>query len=286
MALQVPIGPEILPRARGKSSVEMASHIRTALAEVHTRGPHTGSSFSVVDILAVLFFNVMRGWDRGVDSLDDAKRDMFILSKGHSVGCLYATLSCAEILPSEHLGLFSANGTKMFSHPVRGSVPGVEVSTGSLGHGLAIGIGVALDARLKQSDRRVFLVLGDGECQEGSVWEAAAVAARLGLTDLTVIVDENGFQDTCSTGEIQPGSTLAEKWSAFGWDTVSVDGHDHDALVGALQSRVRAPRAIIARTIKGKGVRAVEGTVESHHYRLTEEDRAELVAAYAARSAQ
>jgi transketolase len=224
---------------------------------------HIGGDFSVTDILVTLFNAVLR-----VDPAqpDLPGRDRFILSKGHCAAALYATLADCGFFPSERLRHFAAPLSPLNGHPNRQKVPGVETNTGPLGHGLSVGVGCAIAAQLCGSDWRTYVVLGDGELQEGSNWEAAMYAAQRRLGSLTAIVDRNHLQQGASVADTNDIEPLADKWRAFGWDVSSVDGHDcaalHDALSGPPAQR---PRAIIARTIKGKGVSFMENGVEWHH---------------------
>lgn len=227
------------------------------------RAGHIGGDFSVTDILTTLFFSVLNldpqnpAWDA---------RDRFILSKGHCSAALYATLALRGFIPVEALETFMAPLSALNGHPNRRKVPGVEANTGPLGHGLPIGLGCAIAARLKGQDWRCFVVLGDGELQEGSNWEAAMAAGHRGLGNLTAIIDRNRLQQGARTEETNRLDPLADKWAAFGWQVQEVDGHDVDALHRALSAPPGTkPRCIIAHTIKGKGVSFIEDRVEWHH---------------------
>jgi transketolase len=242
-----------------------AAAIRRSVLETigHARMGHIGGDLSVTDILTTLFFAVLRLDPQAPQA---PLRDRFILSKGHCSAALYATLAhrgfmSLDVLPSFMQPLSALNG-----HPNRRKVAGVEANTGPLGHGLPIGVGCAVAAKLAGADWRTFVVLGDGELQEGSNWEAAMCAAHRGLDNLTAIVDRNRLQQGARTEDTNRLEPLADKWRAFGWDVVECDGHDHsalyDALVGAHEGR---PRCVIARTIKGKGVSFIEDRVEWHH---------------------
>lgn len=234
---------------------------RQAVEMCHRSGAsHIGSILSVADILAVLYADVLRVRP---DDPDWPERDRFLLSKGHAAGGLYACLAELGFFPAAHLQTFYQNGSPLLGH-VSHHVPGVEFSTGSLGHGIGAAIGMALGAR--GSRVRVYGVLGDGECNEGTVWEAAQMGAFFRLDNLTVIVDHNHLQslDTCENTLLT--GTLAEKWRSFGWHTVEVDGHDHDCLRTALNTRISGkPTAIIAHTVKGKGVSFMENDVLWHY---------------------
>ncbi|MGF6232514.1 transketolase [Inquilinus ginsengisoli] len=224
---------------------------------------HVGGDLSVTDILATLFFGVL--------DLDPANptrpdRDRFILSKGHCAAALYSTLALRGFIPTDLLGSFMKPLSVLNGHPNRRKVPGVEANTGPLGHGLPIGVGSAIAARLSGSEWRTFVVLGDGELQEGSNWEAAMSAGHRGLDNLTAIVDRNRLQQGARTEDTSRLEPLADKWRAFGWEVIELDGHDHAALWAAFTAAPASkPRCVIARTIKGKGVSFMEDRVEWHH---------------------
>ena len=226
---------------------------------------HIGSSMSPIEILRVLYDDVMRyrpdqpKWDQ---------RDRFILSKGH--GCLaqYALLADKGFFPAEELKQFCRRESFLGGHPEAGKVPGVEASTGALGHGLPIGVGMALAARIRRADSRVFVVLGDGESNEGSVWEAAMCAGKHGLDNLVALVDYNKLQSYGPTAEVQDMEPFADKWRAFNFAVTEVDGHDLEALRRVLSATplvADRPTAVICHTIKGKGVPFAEGKADWHH---------------------
>ena len=243
-------------------------------------GGHLGGSMSLADVLAVLYFAVMR--NDPADPTSD-ERDILLLSKGHAAPALYACLAERGFFPIEELTRFGHPGSRLMAHPVR-AVPGVEMPTGSLGHGLSLGIGFALAARHDGRPRRVFCVLGDGELQEGSVWEAAMAAGSLGLDNLVAIVDRNGQQITGRTENTIRLEPLAARWSAFGWEVIAVDGHDVAALAGALGSTPATrgrPTVLLARTVKGRGIDFIEGKTRSHFARLGVDQQARAMAALA-----
>jgi transketolase len=227
---------------------------------------HPGGEFSAIDILTTLYFGVMR-YDPAVP--DDPERDRFVLSKGHGAAALYTTLAEAGFFDPSELSTFMAPLSRLNGHPDRNKVPGVETNTGPLGHGFPVAVGIALAAKLDGSDRRTFVLTGDGELQEGSMWEAAMAASHYELDGLTAIVDRNGLQQgdrTESTIRLEP---LADKWRAFGWGVVEVDGHDHEALLrtfrGMPLERGR-PSCVIAHTHKGHGVSFMSDQVGWHHH--------------------
>lgn len=238
---------------------------RNVVAMIGAAGSgHPGGSLSCVEIVTTLYFGVMRVNPRDPSWPD---RDRFILSKGHAAPTLYAVLAEKGFFPRDLLPTLRKLGSPLQGHPDARKTPGVEVSTGSLGQGLSMGVGMALAGKLDQKDYRVWVLLGDGECQEGQVWEAAMAASHYKLDNLAAFVDFNGLQIDGKTEEVMSLSPLADKWRAFGWRTLEVDGHDVDALleVASVVSQSRgAPTAIIARTVKGKGVSFMEGQKEWH----------------------
>jgi transketolase len=241
-----------------------ASVRRTVVTMVDRAGlGHIGGDLSVTDILVTLFGAVL-----DVDPADPTRfdRDRFILSKGHCAGALYATLAHFGFFGRDELRTFMAPLSALNGHPNRTKVPGVETNTGPLGHGFPVGVGCALAAKLRGLDYRTFVVLGDGELQEGSNWEAAMTAAHYDLDNLTAIVDRNRLQQGATTSDTKELEPLPDKWAAFGFEVRVVDGHDHAALLEAFQPSKRGmPVAIIANTIKGKGVSFMENRVEWHH---------------------
>lgn len=230
-------------------------------------GGHLGGSMSLVEILVALYFAVLRG-DQA-DPLDPA-RDVLILSKGHGAICLYAVLAERGLLPAEELAGYAQPGSRLMGHPVR-AVPGVDMPTGSLGHGLALGNGFALAARHDGTPRRCFVVMGDGELQEGSIWEAAMATSSLRLGNLTAVIDRNGWQITGRTEDTIGLEPLADRWRSFGWTALELDGHDQGALLAAFataEAKPDMPTVLIARTVKGRGLPFIEDRRESHYARL------------------
>jgi transketolase len=243
----------------------MATDVRRSVVTMVDRAGlgHIGGDLSVTDILVTLFGAVL-----DVDPADPARpeRDRFILSKGHCAGALYATLAHCGFFSRDELATFMAPLSALNGHPNRTKVPGVETNTGPLGHGFPVGVGCALAAKLRGLGYRTFVVLGDGELQEGSNWEAAMTAAHYDLDNLTAIVDRNRLQQGASTADTKELEPLPEKWAAFGFEVRVTDGHDHAALLEALApSTTGRPVAVIANTIKGKGISFMEDRVEWHH---------------------
>ncbi|HEX6470916.1 MAG TPA: transketolase [Streptosporangiaceae bacterium] len=274
------------PDAELRGTARLAGHaarIRERIVEMCAgdEGGHLGGSMSLVEILVALYFDVMR-----VDPAAPAApgRDILLLSKGHGAIGLYATLAERGFLPAERLAGYGRAGDgapPLSAHPAA-DVPGVEMPSGSLGHGLPLGVGFAVAARLDGSARRCFVVLGDGELQEGSVWEAAMAAGSLGLDRLVAVVDRNGLQITGRTEDVVALEPLADRWRAFGWTAQEVDGHDLAALRAALRAAPAAPgrpTVVIAHTVKGRGLPFVEGQPRSHYARLGDRQRLRALAA-------
>ena len=261
---------------------ERSKALRRTIVEVlrSARRGHLGAAFSLIEILRVLYDDVLR-FDPANPKWAD--RDRCILSKGHGCLALYALLADKGFFPESELWKFCAADGILGGHPDAGTVPGVEVSTGALGHGLPIGVGMALHLRLAKSDARVFVVLGDGECNEGSVWEAAMCAGKHRLTNLTAIVDYNKYQSYASTKEVQDLEPFADKWRSFGFEVREADGHDVAALretFTAAPFAANKPSAVICHTVKGKGVSFAENNMKWHHKnKVTDQEVDALLAA-------
>lgn len=227
---------------------------------------HPSSSMSAVEVLTALYFGGILRYDPKNPQWPE--RDRFIMSKGHASPGLYAVLAMAGYFPTDDLQTLRKIGSPLEGHPNMRRLPGVEASTGSLGQGLSIGLGVALAARLDGRPSRVYVMLGDGEIQEGQVWEAAMAAAKFKLDSLTAIVDRNMYQQSQSVANVMPSEEpLLEKWRAFGWHTLDIDGHDVTAVIQALQeaqATTGKPTVIVAHTVKGKGVSFVEADWTYH----------------------
>ena len=243
---------------------EMRADIVRMIAEAGSG--HPGGSLSSVDILTALYFGSVLEHDPERPEWDG--RDRFILAKGHAAPALYAVLAHAGYFPREELLTLRKLGTRLQGHPDSNLLPGVEVSTGSLGQGLSIAAGAAAGLKLDGKDQTVFALLGDGECQEGQVWEAAMFAAHQGLDNLVAIVDRNCLQIDGNTADVCDPGDVAAKFQAFGWEAREVDGHDIAALVEALAAAKAArsgkPHVLVARTVKGKGVSFMEDQAGWH----------------------
>lgn len=233
---------------------------------------HTGGSLSAVEILVSLYYVVMR--HRPDDPMWE-DRDRFVLSKGHAAPALYAVLASCGYFPREELNTLRQLGSRLQGHPKANSLPGIEVSTGSLGQGLSIANGIALGLRLSKKDSRVYVLLGDGEIQEGMVWEAAMSASHYSIDNLCAIVDNNGFQIDGAVHSVMNIYPIGEKFSAFGWQVFEVNGHDFVELLDAFNEARHVkgrPSIIIAKTVKGKGVSFMEGKYEYHGVAPTDDE--------------
>lgn len=226
---------------------------------------HVGGDLSATDILVTLYFGVLQIDPQRPEA---PERDRFILSKGHCAGALYTTLAHAGFFPLAELATFAQPLSRLNGHPDRKKVPGVETNTGPLGHGLPVAAGAALSAKLQHAAWRVFVLTGDGELQEGSNWEAAMMAAHYKLDNLTVIIDRNRLQQGDATEQTMQLEPLADKWRAFGWSVVEVDGHDHGELLatfGRVPFEAGKPSCVIAHTHKGRGVSFMQDKAAWHH---------------------
>ncbi|WP_455852138.1 transketolase [Pantoea endophytica] len=228
-------------------------------------GGHTGADLSQVEILTSLYFRIL---NCAPDRTNDPQRDIYIQSKGHAVGGYYCVLAEAGYFPTEWLPTYQHSDSHLPGHPVRQKTPGVELNTGALGHGLPVAVGIALAAKKDNSDRRIFVVTGDGELAEGSNWEAALVAAHYGLDNLVIINDKNKLQLAGHTRDIMNTDPLPEKWRAFGLDVSECNGNDMAAVVEAIENLPRnggKPQVIVAHTEKGFGISFIQGKPEWHH---------------------
>ena len=248
------------------------------IAMIHrAKTGHTGGALSVLDILSVLYYDVLNV--RPKEPLFE-DRDRFLLSKGHSVEGYLALLADLDFFPKEELRDFSTSGSRLIGHPSN-KVPGVEVCTGALGHGLPVGVGMALGAKRLGKAYRTFVVMGDGEQAEGSIWEAAMAGAHYQLDNLFAIIDRNGLQISGSTEQVMGLENFADKWAAFGWEVTEIDGHDIEALQRYFHSAKPngKPHCLICYTTKAKGLPFAENKKEWHHKVPTAEELAEGFAA-------
>ena len=247
------------------TSEKMSKEMRDLIIKmaVETKSSHVGPSYSIADILAVLYCNILR-----IDPKHPAQpgRDRFILSKGHAASALYAVLCLCGFFSQRKLDGYLVDGGKLHGHPSLGTVPGIEFSSGSLGHGLAVGSGMLLGMSKTYPKARVYVLMGNGECDEGSVWEAAAYIGRVAQKNISVIIDDNGFQGYRVVVSHQ--LSLEDRWRSFGWNVTTVDGHSHRALRRSFTEAGAAggPTAIIAKTISGKGILGIENTLEAHYW--------------------
>ena len=253
---------------------QLCRHFRRELIELlHSKGTgHPGGSLSCVELLTALYYEIMR-----VDPKNPERegRDRLILSKGHAAPILYCVLAEKEFFPAAELATFRQIGSRLQGHPCRHKTPGLECSSGPLGLGLGAGLGMALAEKLKKSDARIYVVMGDGEIQEGAVWESAAAAAKYRLDNLTAILDFNGVQLDGTLEEIMPPGDLTKRWEAAGWNVVNCDGHQISQIIEAIRIAGKCkekPTIIIAKTIKGKGVSFMEGRHQWHGKAINDEE--------------
>lgn len=246
-------------------SLRVAARARLSVVQMTSaaKAAHTGSSLSLVDLLSVLYVDVAN-----VSESNEHNKDMILISKGHAAAGVYAVMAHAGMFPTSLLDSYCKDGSELGGHVTKNARLKVPFSSGSLGHALPFGVGLALDSRLKGQNSKTFVVISDGECDEGSNWEAALLAAHLELGNLTVLIDRNGLQSLGPTEETVRLEPLREKWSAFGWKVKNVNGHNHEALSMALTTAPldRAqPTLVICETIKGYGVSFMENSVLWHY---------------------
>lgn len=242
----------------------ISAEIRQDIVRMHQKGANVGSAMSIVDLLVVLYFRFMN-----IPTFADNERDRLILSKGHAAAALYAVLAKKGFIDSNLLADYLADGSLLTGHPKGKALPGIEVSTGSLGHGLPMGVGIAWALKKTRNPARVIVLQGDGELQEGSVWEGAQLASRLGLDNLITIVDVNKLQGYGRVDDLMPLHTFTDKWRSFGWEVIETDGHDHLRIAETFRRcppRHSRPTAIIAHTVKGKGVGEMEDQLGWHYF--------------------
>ena len=246
---------------------QQAKEVRkTVLTMIHeAQSGHPGGSLSATDLMTALYFDQLNirpdepKWDG---------RDRFILSKGHVCPVLYTCLALKGYFEPEILGTLRKQGSILQGHPDMKRCPGIDISTGSLGQGFSVGVGMALRAKRDNLDYKVYVLVGDGESQEGQIWEAAETASKYGLDNLVVMIDQNGLQNDGACRDIMPTRSIAKKFEAFGFNTCEIDGHDMHAVVDALdavkENKIGKPNCIVAKTVKGKGVSFMENVVMWH----------------------
>ena len=249
----------------------MREHALLMALSAGTNGSHLGGGLSMIEIMATLYGGILHVDPKNPEWVD---RDRFILSKGHGVLAYYPALAEAGFFPIEDLKRFEVNGDFLPGHPVMNMKKGIECSSGSLGMGLSFGVGIALTGKMRNKSYRIYVLVGDGECNEGSVWEAAMSASHFQLSNLIAIVDRNNLQYDGACAEIMNPGDFKAKWESFGWHTLETDGHDVAALYHAFQSCIQStekrPHVIIAHTVKGKGVSYMENKKEWHHSSLSQ----------------
>lgn len=256
-----------MDKSNYKDIEEFARSVRREVAKVlhRTHDSHIGGGYSSIDILSVLYTRVL---NITPDNLDDPNRDVFILSKGHIAASFYTVLAHKGIIPMSDLDKHVIDGTDYAGHTRRYVVPGVEMSAGSLGHGANVGMGMAYAKRCMGYDGNVYVLMGDGECNEGSVWEAAMAAARFSLSNLVLIVDRNRLQSYGSDLEVLNMNDMAAKFRSFGCNVQEIDGHNYGQILKSLMTATArmpsAPGVIVANTVKGKGVSFMENRLEWH----------------------
>jgi transketolase len=238
---------------------------------------HIGGDMSVMDTLVSLYFHAM---NISPENMDDPSRDKFVLSKGHSVEALYAVLAAKGFFPIEQvINEFSKFGSKFIGHP-NNKLPGIEMNSGSLGHGLPVCVGMALAEKMNKSDARVYVVMGDGELAEGSVWEGAMAASQYKLDNLCAVVDRNRLQISGCTEDVMHHDCLEDRFASFGWNVLSINGNDIDALNAAFDEAKTVkgkPTVVVANTIKGFGSSVMENKASWHHHVPTEEEYAQIM---------
>lgn len=260
-----------------KNLQEISKNIRSEVLKMTTKAKsgHPGGSLSMSDIIAVLYFDILKH-DPGNPDLRD--RDVFILSKGHCAPALYAALGLAGYFNCDEFSRLRKAGSMLQGHPDSTKTPGIEVSTGSLGNGLSIGCGIAVSCKIdcKDSARKIYILLGDGECDEGQVWEAAMFAAHYKLDNLIAIIDLNSYQVDGKTSDVMNTESLNKKFEAFNWEVFEINGHDINQIVSTFKSAINnkngKPKAVIAKTIKGKGISFMENENKYHGTPLNEDE--------------
>ena len=254
-----------------KLAKQLRKNILFAAYNAGAKSAHIGGALSIVEIVACLYGGIM---SLNPNKPIDPDRDRFIVSKGHACLALYSALAEKGFFEREELKNFEQSGSFLLGHPVMNRKKGIEFSTGSLGMGLSLGIGVAYAAKKRNTNYKTYVVIGDGECNEGSIWESVLLAPHLKLKNLTVIIDKNNLQQTGKNQDILNLGNLYEKWKSFNWNTTEVDGHSIEEIISALKKdhQNQMPKAIIANTIKGKGFSFSENNNDWHHTVLTKKN--------------
>ena len=243
---------------------EISKKIRKHILKMtlYSKSSHIGSALSIVEMLVTLYFRIM---NTTPENFQSDERDKFLLSKAHGSAALYATLVEKGFFPSDYLEKYYVDGGILPGHVDSSSVPGIEYSTGSLGHGFPAAIGMAIANLRSSNSGRIFVIIGDGECNEGSVWEGIMLASHLKLTNLTAILDYNKIQSFGRTNDVINQEPIIERWKSFGWDVFEVDGHNFTDLINAFNQPNSKPKVIIAHTVKGKGISFMEDKLEWHY---------------------
>ena len=257
----------------------VANNMRKNIVKMvhNAKAGHPGGSLSCTDILVALYFNVM---NIDKNNLNDTRRDKLVMSKGHASPALYAVLAEKGFIPEEELMTFRLINSRLQGHPSRKNCPGVDMSTGSLGQGLSVGVGMSIANKLDNNEFRTYVICGDGECDEGQIWEAAMAAAHYKLDNLLLVIDHNGLQIDGRNEDVMNTAPLGEKFASFGWNVFGVDGHDIDAVTEACKAAEQIkdkPTVIIAETIKGKGVSFMENQAGWHGKAPNDEELAQAL---------
>ncbi|WP_345993120.1 transketolase [Sulfurimonas sp. HSL-1716] len=247
---------------------ERSTNIRKNILRIanSSKGPHVGTALSSVDILTTLYFKVLK-----IEDFNDENRDIFIMSKGHGAMALYATLYEKGYLSKEELSSYYQNGGSLPAHLDMTTNPAIEVSSGSLGHGLPQALGFAYSKKLKNLTSKVYVLMGDGEVQEGSVWEAAMLAPKMKLNNLIAIVDRNDLQGYGKPSDLVSFESIEDKFKSFNWNVTRIDGHDFKEIETALNNESDKPKVIICDTTKGKGISFMENELKWHYFIVTDE---------------
>ena len=250
-----------------KEIISFSKEIRKKIIQMSLKAgsasAHIGGALSIADIVSVLFKYQMKNFDKSIE------RDRFILSKGHACLAYYSALNLIGLISDTEIETFEKNNSNLAGHPVKNRKLGIDFSNGSLGMGLSIAIGLAISSKKKKENFRVYVIMGDGECNEGSVWEAAMSAPNFKLDNLCVIIDKNNFQQTGTNKEIMNTESLSEKWKSFGWEVSEANGHDIIELFNFFEKKSPKPKLLIANTVKGKGISFSENNNDWHHAVLT-----------------